>query len=317
MDFKFRFMEQIVGAFLFFTVIFIIVAVVLVGQVQDWFKKERYTYFIRIDQGYGLKEGSSVKMKNSEIGKVISMGMDKDDPLRWLVIKIAVWKETDMIRGDSRVSVESEGFIGGSFIAVTPGSNEAEKRKDGSIFEAPPKKTISDYIEELQLEEKIRIITQIINDLGEITNRLKNPNEGILAALDNINAITEKIRMGEGTIGKVLVEETLFNQISAQINHLDTMMSNFKQSSTDVNQMTERLPDIMNEIETGIQQIRNMLAELEKASRDVPEISRKATEGVDSALEIVDSIKENPIIKMGTPKQAPPERQLEIQQRGE
>ena len=76
MDFKFRFMEQIVGAFLVLTLIILLGAVILIGRGKAWFK-EKVNYYVILDQGYNLDKGSAVKMLNNQIGKVVDVEPDE------------------------------------------------------------------------------------------------------------------------------------------------------------------------------------------------------------------------------------------------
>ena len=99
------------------------------------------------------------------------------------------------------------------------------------------------------LKDKLPRITQQFEDLGRNLNDLVNQGKpeltGVLkdvrrltaslqATADNAAAITDKMNKGEGTIGKLLNDETTVNKINTAVDNVNSMLGGFKALDLDL-----------------------------------------------------------------------------------
>ena len=99
------------------------------------------------------------------------------------------------------------------------------------------------------LKDKLPRITQQFEDLGRNLNDLVNQGKpeltGVLkdvrrltaslqATADNAAAITDKMNKGEGTIGKLLNDETTVNKINTAVDNVNSMLGGFKAMDLDL-----------------------------------------------------------------------------------
>jgi phospholipid/cholesterol/gamma-HCH transport system substrate-binding protein len=93
------------------------------------------------------------------------------------------------------------------------------------------------------LKEKLPRIAQQFEDLGRNLNTMVNEGRpeltGVLTDVrkltaslqttaDNVSAITDKMNKGEGTIGKLLNDETTVNKINTAVDNVNSMLGGFK-----------------------------------------------------------------------------------------
>jgi len=98
------------------------------------------------------------------------------------------------------------------------------------------------------LKERLPLIAKQFEDLGRNLNDMVNQGRpelvGVLADVrkltaslqttsDNVASITDKMNKGEGTVGKLLNDETTVNKINAAIDNVNSMLGGFK--SMDLN----------------------------------------------------------------------------------
>ena len=97
---------------------------------QDRDTTETYTLNATFQNVDGIIKGSDVNIGGIIVGKVESL---KLDPKTYnAVVKISVDKDVQ-IPTDSRASITSSGFLGGKFLAITPGGDD-DFLKEGEQF---------------------------------------------------------------------------------------------------------------------------------------------------------------------------------------
>jgi outer membrane protein OmpA-like peptidoglycan-associated protein len=106
-----------------------------------------------------------------------------------------------IVRKDSTASIQSEGLLGDKYVEVSFGSVDAEKLKSGDTIPSKPPLDISDLFEKAN---GILDTTQ-----AALTN--------IQGASENVNMITAKINGGQGTVGKLVNDKTLYQEAAAGI----------------------------------------------------------------------------------------------------
>jgi phospholipid/cholesterol/gamma-HCH transport system substrate-binding protein len=194
---KFGAKEQFVGVFLVITLFILIGAIVFIAQGKNWFKKhERYHTFF--EEGYNLSPGSKVTLYHTKIGKVVKVRLTEDNRVR-VDLKILA-KYASRIREDTVATVESPTIIGSEYIAIVPGTMQRPLLPPGGEIISTEKKALSDYMKEFKVEEKLGILTDIMKNIKEITDRIKDPEGSLFGTLDNIKEITDRLKDPEGQI---------------------------------------------------------------------------------------------------------------------
>jgi len=125
-------------------------------------------------------------------------------------------KETQsIIKLDSVADIKSEGMLGDKYIEISFGSVDAAKLRGGETIGSQPPLDISDLFAKTN---KILDTTQ-----GALTN--------VVSATSNINDISTKINHGQGTVGALINDKTIYNQAAATVTSMhedvDALKHNF------------------------------------------------------------------------------------------
>jgi len=366
---KFGAKEQLVGVFIVITLFILTGAIVFIAQGKNWFKKhEQYHTFFK--EGYNLNPGSKVTLYHTKIGKVVKVRLTEDNRVR-VDLKILA-KYASKMREDTIATVESPTIIGSEYIAILPGTMQSALLPPGAEIISTEKKALSDYMKEFRMEAKLEILTGIMKNIKEITDRLKDPEGGFFGALDNIKemtarlkdpkgglftsldnirnvteqlkdpkgqifaslddirhitgrlkdpkgelfqaldnlvSISKKIKKGEGSVGRLLIKDDLYHKIEEEINKVDSVLDNIEIT-------TARIPVIVDEAEKRLIEIKRPLTGLDKVLKDVPEIMNTVKRELGKISDVLDSVKENFLIKGNLPP-APKERTISVEGRGE
>lgn len=202
------------GTFIVIGLAILAVAVFLVGDKESLFQSS-YRVNADFQNVAGLDEGADVRVGGIRKGTVKKMTLPKK-PDGTVVVTMELSKETlGIVRKDSVAAIKSEGLLGDKYVEVSFGSMDAERLKGGETIETQPPIDISD----------------LLDKTNKILDTTQDSMQNIQGATDNIQAITAKVNGGQGTIGALVNDKTIYNQTAASVQALhedaDALKSNF------------------------------------------------------------------------------------------
>jgi len=167
----------------------------------------------------GIKANSVVALSGIEVGKVDQVNFIYDDKGTKVEIVMSVDKKAK-VRTDSIAFVGTAGFIGDTFIGLTPGSAGSAFCESGEII------TSEDPIQMKELMKKADAIASKLDDtLVDVKNLAANLNqvvaenkEKVSSILKNVDGAVADNRTRLDSIMKNLESTTVnFNEFSAEI----------------------------------------------------------------------------------------------------
>jgi phospholipid/cholesterol/gamma-HCH transport system substrate-binding protein len=202
------------GLFLLATLAIFAACVFLVGRQESKFSSN---YLVRseFDNVTGLSDGADVRVGGIRKGTVRSIQLPSR-PDGKVTVTMDLAKDTQsIVKQDSIASIQSEGLLGDKYVEISFGSVEAERLKGGETIDSEPPLDIS--------------------DLFQKANQLLDTGQGALESIqgtaDNMNMITAKVNTGQGTVGKLINDSTLYRQAAAGVTSMhddaDALKHNF------------------------------------------------------------------------------------------
>lgn len=252
----------VVGIFVLVGLIFFIAGVLMIGNISGTFNKRMQvvTFF---DDVNGLQVGNNVWFSGVKIGNVKNLRFYGDSQVEVLVnIDISA---QEYIRKDAKIKISADGFIGNKILVISGGTQKVGRVEQGDTIQVENTFSSEDMLNTLQENN--------MNLLG-ITKALKGISTGIAA--------------GEGSIGKMLAETTLYDNLNSavvslnntsakamqMVNSLNTFTANLNKSGTLVNDvMTDTVVfDAMRQSIVQLQQMADsantFVAQMNAASRN-------------------------------------------------
>jgi phospholipid/cholesterol/gamma-HCH transport system substrate-binding protein len=288
-------MERMTGAFILLTLLVFLFTVAVVGRGKNWFRKH-VVFYTTFNEGYNLVSGSRVKLLGTDIGSVVEVGLSESNQAR---VKIRVLADyAPRIRTNSVATVESPTVIGSEYINISPGTTNAAPIPPEGEIPTKEKKKLMEYLEEYEIGEKLENIGKILEDLAKIT--------GTVAA-------------GKGSVGRLVKSDELYRQIHDELNDLarfvatlqetaDSLVlagASIEEGSKNLAKATREAPEMVDKVQELLDRLLRVSALMEKAMVEVPEISAQAREGMREVNLILESVKENFLIRPNVPP--PPE----------
>ncbi len=298
-------MERMTGAFILLTLIVFLFTVAVVGRGKNWFRKH-VVYYTTFEEGYNLVSGSRVKLLGTDIGSVTGVLLTKDNKVKVRVKVLAEY--ASRIRANSVATVESPTVIGSEYINIRPGTSKAAAIPPEGLIPTKEKKKFTEYLEEYEIGAKLEHISKILEDLALITDQLKDPKGPFFGTFSNLQQITGTVEAGEGSLGRLIKSDELYE-------HMDTFVAtlqetadylvragvNIEKGSEHLEKATREAPEMVDKTQELLDRLLKVQVILEKVMTEVPEISAQAREGMQEVNRILDSVKENFLIRPNLP----------------
>ena len=181
--------QVIVGIFTLIGLLFLGIGILTIGNLHETFKqKVRITALF--DDVSGLQVGNNIWYQGVKIGTV--SGLELSDKKKVKVILKIEDAQLGHIRKDAFVKLSSDGFIGNKILIIYGGTDGAQPVTEGDILGVEKTFTSDDMI-----------------------NTLQENNKNMLAITANFKVITQNLIEGNGTVGKLLTNNDIYNQLNA------------------------------------------------------------------------------------------------------
>lgn len=234
--------EVKVGFFVTIGVILVMVGILLLGSTNSIFSK-KITYSLHLNNVEGLMSGSKVLLGGIQIGTVKKVVFD--DSTRDIRIDLDVTSETaNHIKKDADAEIATMGMLGDKYISINTGSNDAPTLPAGSDIPIRPSAGLNQFLSQSdQIVARLNSITlsfdRILKDF-ESSGRSEKFFQGISSTaknmasatekldkqmddlklkkiMKNLESITEKVNNGSGTVGALINDPGLYDNVKSLI----------------------------------------------------------------------------------------------------
>jgi phospholipid/cholesterol/gamma-HCH transport system substrate-binding protein len=170
------------------------VLIFLMSGTGGWFTR-KITLRAYIDNAGGLRDGAPVRLAGVDIGNVTGIRIVEGKPMTPVEVTMKVnTKYSFNLRKDSVTMLATAGVLGETFVDVDSTTAKGPPATDGDTLAAKNQPDIQDVVRASQ---------------GTLQNM-----DALLKRVDRIVAFVES---GQGSIGKVIYDPALYNQLNATV----------------------------------------------------------------------------------------------------
>lgn len=211
-----------------FVVFVVIAAVVIVETLNGWhFFHHGYEVSALFENVQDLKAGDAVKMAGVEIGRVDKIGIEGTR------VRVSMTMNADApVKTDSTATIKFTGLMGQNFVAVDFGSPGAPRAIDGTVLATVEQPDLNAVMAKLNdaasgIQNAMKGFTgdTINNLLGPLTDLIKENSGNLSATVTNIESITSQIAHGQGTVGKLIYDQSLYNSAMNTVSNLQSAIA--------------------------------------------------------------------------------------------
>lgn len=215
-------------------------ALVLVSGGRGLFTP-KYTVKTHLENASGLRRGSLIWLAGVEVGSVDEVQVSRsNDPERAVEVVMKIDRAFQRsIRRDSAATLGSIGLLGDKYIEISRGSQSEPVVSDGGEIDgsSPP---------------DIKRIIQGTNDLMA--------NVGDL--VERVTGIAGKINVQEGTLGKLINDPAIFNNLVGTSEELQSLVSQLKAGEGTIGRLMSD-PQLYEELQKTLQKGQNVVTKVE------------------------------------------------------
>lgn len=212
----------------------------------------------------GLSAGAQVEVLGTRAGDVRRIVIDPRQQL-YAEVRLSTGMDT-FVRRDSRVFIRRQfGVAGAAFLEITRGNGEMLDWEYAVLEvtrEQAPTESIGQLIEELRAK-----LVPMIDDVGRITRATATT--------------VERIAEGQGTVGRLLADDTLARELETAAGQLDRTLAEANAVVIEVRRAVatagtaaDSLPRLIDLAEASLANARTITGDLARASPQAPRISR-------------------------------------------
>jgi len=169
-----------------------------------------------------LKIGNSVKMAGVEIGRVEKIVLTGDR------VRVTMKLHSDaVVKTDSKAVIKFTGLMGQNFVAVNFGTPDAPRAVDGALLATEEQPDLNAIMTKLDgattgIQNLTKSFTPdtINNLMGPLVDFVKQNSGHIGGAISNIENISGQIASGQGTVGKLIYSDSLYNSALTTVTNL-------------------------------------------------------------------------------------------------
>lgn len=197
-----------VGIFIFLGLVIFIVGILILGGQQRTFEKKIKLKAVFNDVG-GLQKGNNVWFSGVKIGTIDDMKFHGNSQVE-VIMKVE--KEVQRyIRRNAKARISSEGFIGNKIVDIYGGTSNRPIVADGDV---------------LGVEEAL--------STDQIMATLQKNNLNLLEITNNFKEISARLSGGQGSVGKLLTDESLANSLEATATTLRQASANAQRLTSNI-----------------------------------------------------------------------------------
>jgi phospholipid/cholesterol/gamma-HCH transport system substrate-binding protein len=283
--FKFRYVNEITGAFVLLVVALLVAGVIVAGHAQGWFRPEyRLTLLFPPEGSLGVQDGTRIVCLGTTIGTVERMIVADDGAMQGRAkIKGEFFR---FLRSDSQALVKKAfGIAGETFVEISKGT-AVPLPKEGAELACQ-----NDTEMLKQIQESLAKIQKTIDEYRQLAADLRSTNGPLMQFIGHLNEITAGIQNGEGPVGKILRDPQMAQQLAEVLAQVQRIIA-------DVKQTTAQLPGIAKTAGGEVRDASGMVLQTQSAIRE----AEKLIEGLQKHWLIRDYVD-----RVTAPERVPPQ----------
>ncbi|MFP4376154.1 MAG: MlaD family protein [Spirochaetales bacterium] len=314
MKLRYRFANQVVGAFIILAVAVTVALVVLMGANQRWFRRN-YEYHAILPDARDVSSGMAVTFRGFTIGRVTNVTLNENNEVD---LRFYIHEEyLEQVRRNSLIQIVSNPLGGGEIIfhqgreptpPIPEGSQIAtydskqgirlREQNDVIVLRtADPVAQILDQVDPILLNLD-RVLVNIADITGEIDVVLREDGDAIagdVAAITaNLRETTDAIRDPTGIVPQLLDPK----------GSIATLLDDDNELYVQLNAIVASLEQTVASLSATMAQVSGFAAYLNDSQPQITSLLEEGRETLDSGQDVLEGLRNNPLLRGGIPEEA-------------
>ena len=270
----------------------------------------------------GLKTGAKVLVSGMDAGEVLSVQVPPRPGAKFRVRFRVLDRFQPILRADSVASIQIEGLVGSKVLQVDAGSATAAALQAGATMPSREPLEIGQLVQQTSdilgkvasvvddLRPRAEKAFDAIMDVGEqartVTLAVGSEAQAMLSTgkriAGDIDTIVDRTKRGQGTVGKLLTDDRLYEDVRKTAEHLEVTTARVEKTAGDVQEIVadlqsrklgEKVEKTSANVERASAQVTRILAELRPSEADQHGLLDDARYTLQNAREATSDLAEN------------------------
>jgi phospholipid/cholesterol/gamma-HCH transport system substrate-binding protein len=187
------------------------------------------------DNAGGLREGAPVRLQGVDIGNVTEVRVVSDPARRLTPVEVTLKVSTkyhNNLHKDSLTMLATAGVLGETYIDIDSSQAKGPQAEQGDVLATRETAQIEDVVRASQstlqnldaLEKRVdRILAFVESGQGSIGKVIYDPSlyNRLNATVSQFQSVVNDVTSGKGSIGKLLVDDELYRKANATVDKLN------------------------------------------------------------------------------------------------
>jgi len=192
------------------------------------------------DNAQGLREGAPVRLQGVDVGNVTGVRVVANKSRTPVEITMRVnTKYSFNLRKDSVTSLSTAGVLGETFIDIDSSQAKGAEARDGDTLATRDTPDIQDVVRASQgtlqnldalLKRTDRILAYVESGQGSIGKLIYDPTlyTRFAETVNEFKGIVDQVRNGEGSLGKLVANDEAYNKAIAAVDKLNAIVDDLQ-----------------------------------------------------------------------------------------
>lgn len=198
------------------------------------------------DNASGLRGGAPVRLQGVDIGNVVRIRIVPDKTLTPVEVSMKVsTKYRGALHTDSVTSLETAGVLGETFLEIDSSQAHGPLVQDGAVMAIREHPDFQDVVRSSQgtlenmdalLKRLDRIVAFVESGQGSIGKLIYDPTlyNRLNSTLNEFQSVVTQISQGKGSIGKLIQTDELYQKANASVDKLNSIIDEIQQGKGSV-----------------------------------------------------------------------------------
>jgi phospholipid/cholesterol/gamma-HCH transport system substrate-binding protein len=213
------------------------VLIFLMSGTGGWLtpKIQVKSYF---DNASGLRVGAPVRLDGVDIGNVTAMQVVSAPDKKLTPVEVTMKVSTkyhENLHKDSLTALSTAGVLGETYIDIDSSQASGPTAQDGDILPIRDHPDINDVVRASQgtlqnldalLKRMDRIIAFVESGQGSVGKLIYDPKlyNQLASTVNEFQGLVNQVSQGNGTIGKLIADDELYKKVNGTVDKLNTMV---------------------------------------------------------------------------------------------
>jgi phospholipid/cholesterol/gamma-HCH transport system substrate-binding protein len=212
------------GAFIVVTLAILVAGVFIIGSKQYLFCST-YQLKAQFENVAGLDAGGDVRVGGVHSGTVHSIVLPHKPGDKVMVVVDLSKSTREIIKQDSVATIETEGLLGNQYLAISFGSATSPNVRDGDMLASQQPLEMAD----------------LLKKASGLLDSSQQAIQNTTLATANLDSISAKIDRGDGTVGALVNDRQLYNDLEQATGSMRDTMIQAQAGVTDFQENMEAL----------------------------------------------------------------------------